>query len=320
MPQPTASTLPRASRALILTAWLSLVGALFAAALLGLDPRVLAGEPLWLKPFKFFVSVVILAVTLEWILARGGDALPAVDRWRRIIAWGSAFELLVIVGQAARGEKSHFNFATPLDGSVFVVMGLVISLVVIGAVRAVFLATRSRSRLSRSERAAARVGIVVLALAGFSGNLMSRPTPSQLATMQAGALSPRIGSHFVGSEEGATRTAPMVGWSLESGDLRVAHFLGLHILQVLLAVTFVMRRRGLDLEAPQRARTVTVLGVTLAFGVALTLVEALLGRTAFDPGATFWALRAVWIAAVAVAAARALRSDARRLSVVGVAA
>jgi hypothetical protein len=86
--------------------------------------------------------------------------------------------------------------------------------------------------------------------------------------------------------------------------------LGLHLVQVLLAVTYAMRRRGLDLDAPERAHAVTVLGVTLAVGVALTLAEALCARSTFDPGATFWALRLVGAGSVVVAARHALHDKA----------
>ncbi|MGH4017158.1 MAG: hypothetical protein ACRDSL_25175, partial [Pseudonocardiaceae bacterium] len=84
---------------------------LTGAAALGvvMDDRVLGGAPVWLKPFKFAVSLAIYGATIAWIISK----LPDRRRWPwllgTIIAVTSAIEIVIIVLQAARGTHSHFN-------------------------------------------------------------------------------------------------------------------------------------------------------------------------------------------------------------------
>ena len=63
---------------------------------------------------------------------------------------------------------------------------------------------------------------------------------------------------------------PVVGWSTDGGDLRVAHFVGLHGLQVVPLLGLALVRFGPPwLPMRDRARLV---GVAAAFWIALTLL------------------------------------------------
>jgi hypothetical protein len=105
---------------------LVVAGASLAAMLV--DPRVIAGAPAWLKPFKFATSTAIYSLTLAWIFGWLSDW----PRVRRVVAWTTAIvfvlEVAIIDAQAWRGTTSHFNVSTPLNATLFLIMGVAILL------------------------------------------------------------------------------------------------------------------------------------------------------------------------------------------------
>jgi len=87
---------------------------------------------------------------------------------------------------------------------------------------------------------------------------------------------------------------PGLRWSTEHGDLRVAHFVGLHAIQAIPLVAFFTRRRMSD-----RLRAAVVVGAGISYGTFFTLLlaQALVGQAATAPSG--WVLRALalWAAA-----------------------
>src|SRR5687768_16713917 len=91
-----------------------------------LDPRDILGAPAWLKPFKFAVSTGVYSLTLAWMFSW----LTDWPRVRRTVGWITALVFVLEVGiistQAGRGTTSHFNLSSPLNATLFVVMGIAI--------------------------------------------------------------------------------------------------------------------------------------------------------------------------------------------------
>lgn len=42
-----------------------------------------------------------------------------------------------------------------------------------------------------------------------------------------------MGSHWIGGDQTDATGIPLLGWSTTGGDLRPAHFLGMHVMQIL---------------------------------------------------------------------------------------
>jgi hypothetical protein len=206
---------------------------------LWLDPRVLLGAPLWLKPAKFAASIAVYGLTLIGVFSQ----LPGHVRTRRVVGRMTAAAMLIEVGiislQAARGTTSHFNVSTPLNTALWVIMGVAIvaqTLATVAVAVALF-----RKKLEEPALGwALRLGMAITIAGAFMGGAMAQPTRAQLAEMRAGRVAPS-GAHTVGAPDGGAGL-PVTGWSREHGDLRIAHFMGLHALQVLPLLALALRR------------------------------------------------------------------------------
>ncbi len=267
---------------------------LVSAALIFLDPRTIAGAPAWLKPAKFAISTAIYSLTLAWIFTY----LPEWPRLRRALALVTTvvflIEIPVIDLQAWRGTTSHFNVSTPLDATLFAIMGIAILIQTVAS--AVLVVALWRQRFADGPMGwALRAGMTITVVGALAGGLMTRPTRAQLADARAGHRMTTAGAHTVGAPDGEPGL-PGTGWSREHGDLRVPHFVGLHAVQALaLFVVFVARRFG-----PSAARVVQVAAASYAALFAILLWQALRAESIVAPGSTTLAALGGWGAATLI--------------------
>lgn len=266
-----------------------LMAAMIPVSLVGLlvDDRVLVGSPIWLKPLKFFISLALYGITLVWML-KFTTRLRRLAWWAgTVIAVGATVEMVAIVGQVVRGAQSHFNVATPFDAAVFTTMAATITTVWVmhAIISAALLFTRFTDRAAGW---AIRLGMLI-SLAGLGlGYLMTSPKPGQ---DPADGI---VGAHSVGVPDGGPQMA-VTGWSTTGGDLRIAHFVGIHALQVLPLVVILLGSRA-------TTRVVWAAATGYAGLTALVTWQALRGQPLLQPdGPTLAALAAVLLVAVAVA-------------------
>jgi len=130
-----------------------------------------------------------------------------------------------------------------------------------------------------------RLGLLVSLLGMGSGFLMVRPTHEQLVTMAANHGPRSVGAHSVGVADGGPGL-PVVGWSTVGGDLRVAHFLGIHAMQILpFFGWFVARRRNAfaRFKEVHRLALISTIGFTYLGLVLLLVWQALRGQSVIQP-------------------------------------
>lgn len=273
------------------------------------DPRVLVGAPIWLKPFKFAVSFVLYGVTLAWMLSLLPRRSRLAERMATLIVAIAVTENVWIVGQVVRGQTSHFNDSTPLNLILFAAMGAAIGVLFFAhLVLGIVVLIRRIPDLVARRAVGWGLGLSLLG--------MVAAVPMALPGQDPG-IEGVAGAHSVGVPDGGAGL-PLVGWSTMGGDLRIGHFVGLHALQALPILAILLNRFATRLDERTRARLVVVAGA--AYGVLTVMLtwQALRGQALLRPDAV--TLAAVAALVVATATAGALVLARRRRSGLALAA
>lgn len=250
--------------------WTGAVVMLLALALCALfwsvDKRLLNEASVWAKPMKFALSLSLHMATLALIVgllsdgARTGSLLAVTAA---ACALASLGELTYIIVQAARGQASHFNMATPFTRGMYTAMAVgAVILTVAAAVVGLVAATDRDAEIAPALRHAIALGLV-------GGTILTLVT--------AFTIGARLSPHVPAEPAGGARMA-LTGWSLAVGDLRVSHFLATHMMQALPLAGVAAARLlpgGVGMAA------VWVAAAAWSALVLLTYQQALAGRPLF---------------------------------------
>ncbi|MBX2904743.1 MAG: hypothetical protein KF744_01810 [Taibaiella sp.] len=213
----------------------------------------LDGVSAWHKPFKFALSIGIYSWTMAWFCAY----LPAfnVRAFSIFTVAALGFEIVYIALQAARGQRSHFNTGTPLYAALYSLMAIAATAVTVYTAYIGFLFFDSTiSGLPHHYLLAIRWGIFIFVIFSFEGFVMG------------GRM-----SHTIGGDDG-NHGIPILNWSRKFGDPRVAHFVGMHALQLLPFLAYYVVKNSTAIHI------IAILYLLLAL---FTLVQALNGRPFF---------------------------------------
>ncbi len=251
------------SPALWWTGLAMLAAALLMPALMWFDPRLINGISVWVKPLKFQLSSGVYLLTLALVMA----LLPAASvrsRAGRYVVWaavaGAVFEVVYITWRASRGEASHFNIATPAAALMYSLMGVGATAMI--SASGVLGATVLRSR-AFMHGDTLRWGIGLGLLLGCV-----------LGAVAGGYMSSRTG-HWVGGSMTDAGGLAVFKWSRDGGDLRVAHFFGLHAMHFIPA--FALAARALWAESAALRATLAFAAVYSALTL-FTFAQALMAR------------------------------------------
>jgi len=220
------------------------------------DSTEILGINRWIKPMKFFISIAIFV----WTTAVYLNFLENYKKSSRFISWGtiSVFfvEMFIIVMQAARGTTSHFNIKQPFDAMLFAIMGIAIIFNTLLAAYLLYLYFKAGIDLPKSILWGMRLGLILFLAASLEGGYMSA----------------QIG-HTVGAADGGAGLR-LVNWSTKNGDLRVAHFVGMHALQVVPLFAYAMEKYKVKSATLQTFIFAAVYFALFTF----VFVQALLGK------------------------------------------
>ena len=202
-----------------------LIFAIICIVGLFIDDRMLMGVNVWIKPLKFSISGGIYILTVGYLTTMYPYSTRKRNIINNIVAWTLLPEIGIVVYQAARGVQSHYNESTLFDGILFGIMGILIAINVLIMVLFIFDTIRLKFKIPGSIQLALLLGWIVVLFGSWVGGQMI----SQM-------------SHNVGIADGGAGL-PLVNWSTIAGDLRIAHFFGLHGIQIIPLFAVVLSKK-----------------------------------------------------------------------------
>lgn len=228
-----------------------LLAAVLCAVLIRFSNVQVLGVNAFYKPLKFFLSTTIFVWSMGWY-AHYLDKPAWVLTYSIGLIVLFTVEDIYIFMQAVRGQMSHFNVHTDFLRLMWGIMGFcAVAISVSTFVVSIPFFTGSVADLPSHYLWAIRFGILIFFVFSLEGLVMG-------ARM----------AHSVAGADGSPGL-PLVNWSKTYGDLRIAHFLGMHALQIIpLASYYVLKSTRL-----------TVVFAVIYFAItAATLAQALAGK------------------------------------------
>lgn len=248
---------PAPARPMVILTALSL--AFLATCLLwaGFDNRTIDGTVVWAKPLKFSISFAVLFATMALVEPyfsqswRDGRMFAGIAA---VMAASMLLEMIYMIAMAAQMQTSHFNTATPFTGLMYSLMGVGAVCLVIGVGLMGWAAFRDKdASFGPGLRAGVGWGFVLSFI---------------LTMITAGTMSSMAG-HYIGTPAPGAAVIPLMGWSASVGDLRPAHFVSLHAMQVLPLLGLYSDRRAKGAGLVKGAAVIYVVITLGMFGQAL---------------------------------------------------
>ncbi|MFB5650260.1 hypothetical protein ACE5IS_06420 [Leptospira wolffii] len=219
-----------------------------------IDIREVVGVNTWIKPIKFAISIGTFLWSMAWYLDQLKEFPKFKERIEKYFLISLSVELILITIQSARGVQSHFNQSSLLDGAIYSIMGMFIFPMIPVAIWMDHKFARMKSDLDPRIKVGIRFSLWIFAIASVVGVFMS----ARLA-------------HSVGVPDGGPGL-PLVNWSRNGGDIRIAHFLGIHSLQVLPLISYIAIRKN------WKTATVGILSLGFGLSVLAVFLHAMMGR------------------------------------------
>ncbi len=211
-----------------------------------------------IKPIKFCLSIWIYQWTMAYLLFYVNNQ-QRVKWYAYLSVFVMIFELSVIIGQAFLGGLSHFNQTASLGGILYALMGVLIvwltTATLVLTLRFIFQKSYS---IAVPFALSIKIGLFLFVVFSFFGGYMSV-----------------LNTHNVGGPMGESGL-PILNWSTLYGDLRVAHFFGIHALQVIPIAGYFIAEKTTE-EGKAKSYVWLIALIYFAFVTALA-VQSLMGN------------------------------------------
>ncbi|WP_282085031.1 hypothetical protein [Aquimarina algiphila] len=237
---------------IVITLLISAIGCIIG---LLVDDRTLMGVNVWIKPLKFSISGSIYILTVGYLMTLYPFSKRKKNILNNINSWTLLLEIGIIIYQASRGVQSHYNQSSLFDGLLFAAMGILIGINVLIMVLFIFETIRLKLKTTASVQWAILLGWIIIVIGSWIGGQMI----SQL-------------SHNFGVADGGAGL-PLVNWSTVGGDLRIAHFFGLHGIQIIPLFALWLSKKW-NTKSRNQIIAVTVFGLLYATWIGFTFYQA----------------------------------------------
>ena len=216
---------------------------------------VLGINALW-KPIKFALSIWIYSWTMALILPHFEDKRK-VKQYAYAAVVAMCFEQFAITFQAFRGELSHFNRTDAFGMVLFTLMGVFILTITLWTAYMTYIFFKQKNyNLSPVVVLGIKIGLVYFTVFSLFGGYISS-----------------LQGHTIGAADGG-EGLPLLNWSIHFGDLRVAHFFGIHSLQII-PLSAILFDKYLDKNLSQKATG--LFSILYLLFILFSLVQGLMG-------------------------------------------
>lgn len=248
------------------------------------DHHLVLGEYAWIKPCKFGLSIATYATSLLWLADYVGIYKPIFNGFARFAFWGALVELTSLAVQASGlcaslGASAHGDSVLAQLPGLILMIAVKVAIMPVALMMPITLVLLCKQRnLPQVIGASLRWAVFIATLGMIPGLMMVMPGEHHLALLDQGHSALHIAGAHVG-------VSPWLGWSTSGGDLRPAHFFGLHALQFMPLVAFAVRRYLSGWSGTAQALLVHNIGLTYIACLILLTAQALSGESVFYPSA-----------------------------------
>ena len=233
---------------------------LVLALLLGIyaffNKELIMGINSMIKPIKFALSIWIYGWTMAMLLFYVNDK-KKVRNLSILAVITMVYEQFAITLQAFRGQLSHFNNNTSFGGILYALMGIFIVALTFQTLRIAITFIRQKTYIIPAPLVLSiQIGLIYFVIFSFFGGYISG-----------------VNGHTVGAKDGGAGL-PLINWSTTFGDLRVAHFFGIHALQIVPLFGYWVSGKY---ESEPATKSIWIFSVIYLAYVCFTMIQALMG-------------------------------------------
>jgi hypothetical protein len=239
--------------------WLGSVHFIVFALLLGysfVNETLILGINSMIKPMKFALSIWVFTWTMALILQYFNDVQKVkIYSWAAVICF--SFEQFAITLQALRGVQSHYNQIDTFGIVLYSLMGIFILTITLwtGFMTYIFIKQKAYN-MPLAVSLSIKIGLIYCVIFSLFGGYFSG-----------------LEGHTVGARDGGSGL-PFLNWSRFFGDLRVAHFFGIHSLQILPLFAILVEK---EVKTSVSIKAVWLFSLVYLAFVVFTMIQGLKG-------------------------------------------